>query len=322
MSYDHKNDIPQADIDRADAVDLISFLQSQGETILRSGPNEYKWQRHDSVKISPSKNIWCQHSTSEGGKKKPLGGGTIKFLMTFADELGLDCATFRKAVTYLTGAPDPVRQHRTVPTSEPVKQQFTLPVHAPDNRHAHFYLTVHRHISPDVLRPFLEDGTVYEETINNYQNVVFVATDPDGTPRAAVRRGILTDFRREVAGSDKHYGFNVTGTNNTLCVFEAPIDLLSFLTLFPKARECSHLALGGCSNYKCLQQYLHDHPAITKIFLCLDADQPGQDASDQLEQIIPAAYNVQRLVPALKDWNDVLCDPEPAPRLYTVRKRA
>ena len=314
MSYDHKNDIPQADIDQADAVDLISFLQSLGETILRSGPNEYKWQRHDSVKISPDKNVWYRHSTREGG-------GVIKFLMTFADELGLDCSTFRKAVTYLTGAPADVRQHRTVPTSEPVKQQLTLPDHARDNYHAHFYLTVHRHISPDVLQPFLDDGTVYEENINNYENVVFVATDPDGIPRAAVRRGILTDFRREVAGSDKHYGFNVTGANSTLCVFEAPIDLLSFLTLFPKARDCSHLALGGCSNYKCLQQYLDDHPAITKIFLCLDADQPGQDASDQLEQIIPADLSVCRLIPVLKDWNDILCSNLNVSRRYTTKNR-
>ena len=37
----------QEQIDRANAADLVSFLQGQGEQLIRAG-NEYRWKRHDS----------------------------------------------------------------------------------------------------------------------------------------------------------------------------------------------------------------------------------------------------------------------------------
>ena len=36
----------QEQIDRANAADLVSFLQGQGEQLIRAG-NEYRWKRHD-----------------------------------------------------------------------------------------------------------------------------------------------------------------------------------------------------------------------------------------------------------------------------------
>lgn len=40
----------QEQIDRANQADLVSFLQSQGEQLTRAG-NEYRWKRHDSLKL-------------------------------------------------------------------------------------------------------------------------------------------------------------------------------------------------------------------------------------------------------------------------------
>lgn len=91
-------------IQQADSVDLVGLLQSLGEEISKDG-REYSWKRHDSLKINPEKNVWFQNSTQKHG-------GTIRFIMTFSDELGLDCATFPKAMRYLIGEslPDiPVR---------------------------------------------------------------------------------------------------------------------------------------------------------------------------------------------------------------------
>ena len=42
------------------------------------------------------------------------------------------------------------------------------------------------------------------------------------------------------------------------------------------------------------------------MFLCLDSDTAGSEACTRLAQSIPGKIAVMRLVPARKDWNDVL----------------
>ena len=54
----------QAQIDRANAVNLEDFLRSQGETLIKSG-REYRWKEHDSLTIRGNK--WFRHSQSKGG---------------------------------------------------------------------------------------------------------------------------------------------------------------------------------------------------------------------------------------------------------------
>ena len=53
---------------------------------------------------------------------------------------------------------------------------------------------------------------------------------------------------RDITGSDKSYPFRYEGNGNQLFVFEAPIDLLSFICLYPQDWQTrSYLALGGVS---------------------------------------------------------------------------
>ena len=54
----------QAQIDKANAVDLEKFLRAQGETLVRSG-KEYRWKAHDSLTACGNK--WFRHSQSKGG---------------------------------------------------------------------------------------------------------------------------------------------------------------------------------------------------------------------------------------------------------------
>ena len=57
----------QEQIDRANQADLVSFLQSQGEQLIRAG-NEYRWKRHDSLTVRENK--WYRHSQSKGGAEE------------------------------------------------------------------------------------------------------------------------------------------------------------------------------------------------------------------------------------------------------------
>ena len=282
--------IPQNQIDQADSIDIIGFLQSQGQTILRDG-HEFKWKEHDSVSISQEKNVWYQHSTG-------LGGGVISLCMNF---FGLN---FQQAVSFLLSE-STLPPHKPVPAAEP-KKQFCLTRPCSTNKHVVSYLQNVRKISPDILAPFITAGDVYEEMHCTHFNCVFVGRDPAGVARTATRRATAGGYRRDFPGSDKRFGFSHIADSTDLFVFEAAIDLLSFATLFPKAMNSNLLAQGGCTNYSCLFQFLNDHPNIRRVFLGFDNDDPGQKACDHLEQSLPAALTVGRIVPSEGDWNDLL----------------
>ena len=52
--------------------------------------------------------------------------------------------------------------------------------------------------------------------------------------------------------------------------------------------------------------FLSERKDTRKVFLCLDSDTAGGEACFRLAQDIPSEIAVIRLVPARKDWNDVL----------------
>ena len=62
-----------------------------------------------------------------------------------------------------------------------------------------------------------------------------------------------------------------------LYVFEAPMDLLSFLTLYPdRWQEHSYVALCGTGG-QAVCWMLEQHPSLQSVVLCLAQDEPGQD---------------------------------------------
>ena len=276
----------QEQIDHANQADLVSFLQGQGEQLTRAG-NEYRWKRHDSLTVRGNK--WYRHSQSKGG-------APIDFVMEFFGK------SFTEAVELLTGekgaAPPPDR-----PSSASISD-FRLPPRSPDNRIARNYLTAARRIDEDVTGFFFSTGDIYEEAAHH--NAVFVGRDESGIPRYAHQRGTAESFRLDVKGSDKAFNFCYRGEGERLFVFEAPIDLLSFLCLFKKDwQKQSYLALGGVGE-KALLRFLSDRPNIKTVYLCLDSDQAGSDACSRLAELVPEGLTVHRLVPLYKDWNEVL----------------
>ena len=166
------------------------------------------------------------------------------------------------------------------------------------------YLTQERKLSPSLVNFFIAAGDIYEDAAHH--NVVFVGRDADGHPRYASSRGIREKFRQDAAGAEKAFGFAHRGTDKQLLVFEAPIDLLSFIELFPKNwQQHNYLSLGGVSG-KALRQFLSERPDVERVFLCLDADKAGEDACKRLAALLPDTVSVTRIQPCMKDWNEVL----------------
>ena len=115
-------------------------------------------------------------------------------------------------------------------------------------------------------------------------------------------------FRLNQEGSEAAYGFGYRGTGNRLYVFEAPIDLLSFLSLYPDNwQENSYITLNGVAEHAMLQA-LKDNPRLDTVVLCLDHDPAGIEACGRLAEILVRnGYGaVKRLQSACKDWNEDL----------------
>ena len=274
----------QAQINKANAVDLEKFLRAQGETLVRSG-KEYRWKTHDSLTVCGNK--WFRHSQSKGGFP-------VDFVMEFYGK------SFPEAVQMLTGEPGEV-QPEADPAPSPA---FRLPLRNVTNANILNYLTQERKLSPSLVNFFIAAGDIYEDS--SHHNVVFVGRDADGHPRYASSRGIREKFRKDAAGAEKAFGFAHRGTDKQLLVFEAPIDLLSFIELFPKNwQQHNYLSLGGVSG-KALRQFLSERPDVERVFLCLDSDKAGEDACKRLAALLPDTVSVTRIQPCMKDWNDVL----------------
>ena len=275
----------QEQIDRANRADIADFLRTQGETLERAG-NEYRWKRHDSLTVRENK--WYRHSQSKGG-------GPIDFVMEFYGR------SFTEAVQLLIGELGEGKPEQTAP---PPLSDFRLPPRSPDPGQVKRYLTEARRIDEDVTGFFLSTGDIYEEAAHH--NAVFVGRDESGIPRYAHQRGTTGNFRLDVKGSDKAFNFCYRGEGEKLFVFEAPVDLLSFLCLFKKDwQKHSYLSLGGVGE-KALVRFLSDRPSVKTIYLCLDSDEAGNEACSRIAKLTPEGLTVHRLVPLFKDWNEVL----------------
>ena len=275
----------QAQIDKANAVNLEKFLRAQGETLVRSG-KEYRWKAHDSLTVCGNK--WFRHSQSKGGFP-------VDFVMEFYGK------SFPEAVQMLTGEPGEA-QPEADPAPSPA---FRLPLRNVTNANILNYLTQERKLSPSLVNFFIAAGDIYEDAAHH--NVVFVGRDADGHPRYASSRGIREKFREDAAGAEKGFGSAHRGTDKQLLVFEAPIDLLSFLSLYKEDWQAhSYAAACGVSD-QVLWQMMKDNPGIRRVCLCLDHDEPGQAAARRIaEKLKEHGIPSEILVPIQKDWNEDL----------------
>lgn len=273
----------QEQIDRANQVNLEQFLRSQGEELVKSG-REYRWKNHDSLTVKGSK--WFRHSQSKGVYP-------IDFVMEFYDK------TFPEAMQMLIG------EEAIEITAEPApKVEFRLLLRCETNDRIIKYLTEERKLPKELVEEFITSGLIYEDV--KHHNVVFVGTDANGIQRYAHCRGTVDKFRMDVTGSDKSYGFCHRGKGTELYVFEAPIDLLSHIALFPAGwEEHNYLALGGVSP-KALERFLSERKDIERIFIATDNDEAGNHAAEKLAELIPEGVSVYRFLPHEKDWNEEL----------------
>ncbi len=279
---------------QANAVDLVEFLRFKGEPLIREG-SEYRLGSNHSVTVRD--NEWYDHAAEKGG-------GPVTFLKEF---YGMNYA---EAVLALIDKDVSELCPQVTAPLEKVKKPFELPPANKDNRRVFAYLLKHRHLDREVLTTFVRQGLVYED--QKYHNAVFVGRDQDGTPRHAHKRSTNSQgkaFRVTVEGSDFRYAFNWPGASGHLLVFEAPIDMLSFISKFHDSdwQRHSYVALCGTSSQPLLGM-LERCLSIDTVHFALDNDQAGQLATRRLAKLVrEKGLAVNALVPVNKDWNEDLC---------------
>jgi len=264
--------------------------------------------KHDSITIRGSK--WFDH-------KNQVGGGAIKFMQEF---YGMD---FQTAVQELLGRSiSPLSNSPPkADTEEQKTRDFILPEPNSDMHRVYAYLIKQRFISTDIITYFAKQHTLYED--KNHHNAVFVGLNENGEPKQAHKRStnsIGSTFRITCSGSDTHYSFAHFGEDERLYVFEAPIDMLSFLTLYPNDwQKHSYIAMNGVYENAVLTA-LKNHSNLSEVILCVDNDEGGIEAVDRLRDILNenGYSNVKRLAPPYKDWNEVLKAKNGAPALPAV----
>ena len=114
-------------------------------------------------------------------------------------------------------------------------------------------------------------------------------------------------IRGNIEGSDPKHSFHYLGGDNTLYVFEAPIDLLSYISLHPEGwQEHNYVACCGTSSIPVLEM-VRQLPQLRQVRLCLDNDAAGHAASERMAELLKEhGLTAVRLVPQQKDWNDDL----------------
>ena len=206
---------------RAREVDLLSYLQSyEPGAIFQSSPNEYRLKEHDSLVISNGKWHWTRQGF--GGKDaltflvKVRGMGFVDAVNTLCDGIAAPLSSFQPI--------QPIKTKSVI--QQKPKDEFTLPTPYKDNFRAIAYLQS-RGIDRDIIDRCIETGTLYES--KKYHNVIFVGKDAENIPRYACARSTVSNFRQDIEGSDKRYGFSITSSEpgaRFIMLAEAPIDIL------------------------------------------------------------------------------------------------
>lgn len=230
------------------------------------------------------------------------------------------------------------------------KPKFVMPEKADTNRKVRDYLCRTRGIEERIIDKWINEGLLFQE-VGRYGNCVFVSRDENGNPVYGIKRSAdpVRKFVVDVKGSDYSRGFFIPGKMDSytemkdinasehkiLFVTEAVIDLMSLQSLYLRRRDyelrqqckldcepedyenrflnSNWYSLNGCRKYDGLLNTIASHEGIKDIFLALDNDEAGRNASQAIKDEIQKRFpdrkiNVSIRVPPTegRDWNDEL----------------
>ena len=230
------------------------------------------------------------------------------------------------------------------------KPKFVMPEKADTNRKVRDYLCRTRGIEERIVDKWIDEGLLFQEA-GKYGNCVFISRDENGKPVYGVKRSAdpARKFVVDVEGSDYSQGFFIKGKldyytkvsdnfaseHSSLFVAEAVIDLMSLQSLYLRRRDyelrqqgkldcdpddyenrflnSNWYSLNGCRKYDGLLNTIASHKGIKDIFLALDNDEAGRNASKAIKEEIQKRFPDRKIDVSIRvpptegrDWNDEL----------------
>lgn len=285
--------ITKEDIKKAKELDLVELVQDLGFNLIKKGNDTYAWDQHDSFRISRHKGFYWH--------RKGIGGDNIKCIQEMCS------CNFLTAMELIQGKNyNYSKQAAENKISEEKKNgEFSLPKKAENGKRAFAYLVKTRGIDPDIVSAEFKKGSIYQEEKTG--NAIFVGFDGK-TPKSAVKRGVSAKrFAGNEDGSDFTYPFRIGTSNETIYLFESPIDALSYMSMYGKEENASYISLNGVG-FKSIEKILHDEKLKT-IIVCTDSDEAGERAFERLKKL-ESENKKDRLIlretPKYKDFNEDL----------------
>lgn len=199
------------------------------------------------------------------------------------------------------------------------KKRFNPPKRHGNYDVAYHYLIKERYIDKEIFAYYYLNNMIYE--CRNDHSVVFVGFNEIGKPAYAFKRSTNGAMKLETFGSDKRYCFQlVNPDSDEVHVFEGAIDLLSYQTMQKMKQQNwnteNYLSIGGVSSKGkdmdhstipiALQHFLMNHKNIKKIYLHLDNDVAGIEASEKIIHHLKDRYDVIPQRPRAGDCNKML----------------
>lgn len=285
--------IPPPLLKKAKQVDLVTYFRTyMPNELVKVSNKEYTTKTHDSLRMSNGLWNWC--SRGFGGRN------AIDFIQKTYHMKFIDAARY---VIDKMNMQTPIFVQQEQKSKE---RHLILPDKNDNNDKVKAYLRS-RGIDEEIIQNCIKRNLIYEE--KHYHNVVFVGYDEIGNAKyAGCRATNESKFKNDATGSDKMYSFRLETKEktDTIYIFEGAIDLLSFASFFKlygqNWEDKTMISLAGVYQpAKVLEEskvpitikhYLEKHPEITKIYLCLDNDEAGRNATKALKTVISDKYEI------------------------------
>jgi len=314
MSSNSQNENWKLKVDLAANTNLLDFLFIQSIHVEKKGNSYFvRGLGHKSLTILPDIPHMFKHF-STGETNNAIVFCQRYLNMNFKEAVESLIGDKRISDTFLSKNPNKVKKAR---------EPFIEPKKADNYKWLFYELINNRKLSLEVVQHFVDQNTLYQSLEPNsksgsrpFSSITFLVKDFDNNIVGAIKRGFDKGDYKGFKGNHKNsntsdYGFLHKGTTSTLYIFEAPIDMLSYMSMMAKNNKAwqkdSFIAL-GTTYTGAVKNYLKNIH-IDKIVLCQDSDIAGIEGRlkvlGDLESL-DFKGKVLTHMPQGKDWNEDL----------------
>ena len=253
------------------------------------------WKKdiHPSLNVSPNGKVWIDKSTGDKGGIIELAQSCLN-----TKDLRAVCAEFASSSFSLSKSLD-YQKEKDLECSRFVSFNV-VPLQS-----CGLYAYLHRRkVSIDIAKQFLQEAhySFQERTDGRYLFALAYPNDLGGYElRGAPYTGNPDGFKGCTApkGMTTHFGLE----NAPTVVFEGFMDMLSFATLCRGANH-NYVVLNSTVNTPAGIEVLKEQSG--KIYLALDNDESGEDATRQMLDALPSAIDIRSRFAPAKDVNEYL----------------